>query len=92
MVGAEARALVERTPLPDGYAIEVQVMRRYRYRDEIRFVVRKDAMPVDGWQGATNPEKGLDWLVRRIEKDVGWAGVVVTTDSEGWVRSIEEVA
>lgn len=86
MTGSEARDLVAVVPLPEGWHVEVQVLRKFRYRDKLRLVAHHDSMPRFGWEGYA-ADKGLAILVGRIEQEA--EALTVTTDAAGWIRSIE---
>jgi hypothetical protein len=85
----EARELCSAVKYPKGWHVEPRLVRRFKWRDKLNLIAFHDSMPVFGWTGYA-VEDGLAWLIRRIEKDAGqaWAGVTVTTDSEGWIREV----
>jgi hypothetical protein len=87
---AEARVLCAQVRLPDGWTIQVVGVRPFRYRDQIKLAAFHRSMPEMGWSGYDVPG-GIAFLMRRIEKETVWSGVTVTTDAEGWVRSVERV-
>jgi hypothetical protein len=84
----EVAPLVDAMRLPEDWSIAVHRLRSFRYRDKVRLVAYEGAIPKHGWEGYDVPG-GLAYLERRIEGG-STTGYVVTTDAEGWVRSIEE--
>lgn len=88
-----ADELVAAAPLPDGWSLEAEELRRYKYRSLWRLTARYRGAGRLRWD-VYRVAAALPAIVERIAEEAAIEAqrVVVTTDGAGWVRDIQEGA
>ena len=89
MRAVEVAPLIDALVLPPEWSIAVTTLRTFRYRDKLRLVAYQDGISKHGWEGY-DAKGGLAYLQKRIELDIP-SGLVVTTDDNGWIRTMEKM-
>lgn len=86
MTYQDALDLIKATPLPDGWTLVPHVLRTFKYRNEWLVTALHDDVIEESWR--VYDVAGAIAVAARYAWD-RTPGLVVTTDGEGFVTSIE---